>query len=161
VSSSVTKGGVFIAQKLNYSLPKFPFYPLTASILEYSLGRPIMLQHSTQISAITAVHSYNTLTVGPLHFASLHDPRSSLFQRRGSLSRLAVCPFGARAAPSLRAPPLRCARRPFAAHATPSLLFGEHRPSLVTLRFRPFGCDLFAFAARFAASLLAAEHLWR
>ena len=43
--------------------------------------------------------------------------------------------------------------------AASSLTFGDPQPSLVTLRSKPFGRALFAFAGRFATLLLAAERL--
>ena len=108
MSSSVTKRGVFIAQKLNYSLPKFPFYPLTAGILEYSLGRPVMLQLPTQISGITAVHSVQNSDSGAASLRVSSRPRVFAASYEGAIG--IASPF----APSARAPSLRCGNCLFA-----------------------------------------------
>ena len=110
-----------------------------------------MLQHSTQISGITAGHSVQISDSGA---ASLCVPSPSRVFA-ASAKRLSE---------PLRCTSLRCACRTFAVRATSSLLFGRDRLSLGTLRSKAFRRVLFALAACFAissASLLAANCLQR
>ena len=79
-----------------------------------------MLQHPTQNSGITAVHSVQNSDSGVASLRFPSHPRVFAYEAKGSSE-------------SLRCLSLRPARYPFAARVTPSLLFGELRPSLIAL----------------------------
>jgi len=110
-----------------------------------------MLQHSTQLSGITAGHSVQISDSGA---ATLCVPSPSRVFA-ASAKRLSE---------PLRRTSLCCAFRTFTVRATSSLLFGRDRPSLGTLLSKASARVLFAFAARFtisSASLLADDCLQR
>ena len=84
---------------------------------------------------------YRILTVGPLHFASLRDCRSSLLRTTGPLDSPRRLPLRHARSPMLWAPPLRSS----------SGGFEQLRPSSGRLRSEPLGSTLFAFVVHFAA----------
>ena len=83
---------------------------------------------------------YRILAVGPLHFASLRDCRSSLLRTTGPLDSPRHLPLRHARSPTLWAPPL---------HSS-SGGFEQLRPSSGRLRSEPLGSTLFAFVLLFA-----------